>query len=435
MSAEPGVVIVGAGQAGARCASALRKGGYPGAITLVGDEPELPYERPPLSKDVLWAGEDESASVGAPIFDAAYYAEQNIELRTSTQVLALDVEANCVRMAAGAMLHYKHLVLATGARARTFALPGLAATDVLTLRNTADARRIRRLLGPGLRILLIGGGFIGLEIAAAAIRLGCRVSVVEARPRLLERALSSTAASYVQALHEAQGVEFKTSSAVSRAAKTESGVRYTMSDGTIGEADLIIAGVGALPNVELATQAGLAQSDETGGGVLVDAQCRATAANVYAIGDISTQFNPVYGRHVRLESWENAESQAARAAAAILADEACSPDGFGKDDTERWIPWFWTDQYTLNLQILGLLAGTTRTVTRGDVPTKGICFHFGDQGLLGAELFNCGRERRWVKQLIALGRSIDEDALGNSSIPLAQVLAAAKDMHADVPST
>ncbi|RKP59287.1 NAD(P)/FAD-dependent oxidoreductase [Pararobbsia silviterrae] len=425
MSGHHHVAIVGAGQAAARCAAFLRDSGFEGAITVIGDEPELPYERPALSKDTL-TGTPEIGKLH--VFEPAFYRNQRIDVLTGTHVDNLDAHAKTVTLHDGGRLTYDRLVLATGSRARTLSIPGLGDTPVLTLRSFADALRIRALLQPGIRLVILGGGFIGLEVAASAACLGCAVTVVEAGARVMGRVVSDLTGRWVTDVHRARGVAVKTGCAVVGASPCADGaVRVLLDDGTQLEADAIIVGVGGEANMALAQHAGLA----CGNGIHVDERCRTSAPDVFAIGDVASQFNPLYGTRLRLESWDNAERQAEIGAAALLDTlnhaprlraDARLPDGFATD--ARTIPWFWTDQYDVNVQIVGRTAASDRVIVRGDRADGAfIVFHFIGSRLVGAELINSGRDRRAVRELVALGHA-DEAALGDVQIPLKNLSAA-----------
>lgn len=423
MSKEPGVIIVGAGQAGARCASVLRSRGYAGTITLLGEEPHLPYERPPLSKEALAAAPHEMAANVPPMFTAEHFVENHIDLRTGVAVEALNLADKTVQLRGGATLPYATLVLATGSRPRPYTAPNVDTGTLFTLRSIDDARRLRAKLQPGRRLLLIGGGFIGLEIAATASALGCAVTVIEAQDRILKRSLSATAAHTISALHAQRGVIIKTNSEVVELKSHGSGVDYMLGDGTREHADLGVIGIGGIPNAELGIEAGLTQHSRTGG-LWVDANCRTSAPGVYAIGDVACEFNPHYGVAVRLESWDNAEDQATRAAAHIVNPAAVTHDDVPAANA---VPWFWTDQYDVNLQIIGIIQGADRCIERAATTDKRILFHLRGSRLLGAELFNSGRERRTVRHLVALGELPNADLLADATVPLNQVLAKAKE--------
>lgn len=422
MSAEPGVVIVGAGQAGARCASILRRNGYGGAVTLIGAEAHLPYERPPLSKQALIAAPQDMAAHVPSMFPAEYFVENDIDLKTAVTVEAIDIAGKTVHLRDASPLPYTTLVLATGSRPRPYHRTDMDDGALFTLRNVEDAQRLRAQLRPERRLLLIGGGFIGLEIAAAAADLGCSITVIESQDRILKRSLSSAAAAIVGALHESRGVAIRTRSQVTTLAASEAGIDYVLNDGTRGQTDIVVPGIGGIPNAELAVAAGLAQCSSTGG-ILIDERCRTSAPNVYAIGDVASEFNAYYGVQTRLESWENAETQAMRAAIDIAGESHAPQQGV---PSLAQVPWFWTDQYDVNLQIVGLIQGAERHVERRGTADKRMLFHFHGSRLLGAELFNSGRERRVVRQLVALGEHVDDIALADGSLPLTQILAKAQ---------
>jgi len=415
----PGVVIVGGGHAGTRCAHALRQAGYAGTVTLLGDEGVAPYERPPLSKAFLL---DADGGL-APIVPEASYAAAGIDLRPSSRAVDIDPAARRVDLADGSSVAYRHLVLATGSVARLPAFGGLRDGDILSLRNAADARRLKDALTPGRRVLLIGGGFVGLEVAASASRLGCRVTVIEKQARLLSRGVSAWAAERVLALHAGQGVEVILGRAPVDIVRAGAAFRYVLDDGAEGEADVVLAGMGAVPDVALAERAGLAMSPPPVLGVEVDERCRTSVDGIYAIGDIAAQADAGGTGRTRLESWENAERQAARAAAAIARAERGEPDEAPGAFPAGEVPWFWTDQFDANLQIVGRAAGAAAHVERESGPGKAACFHFDAEGVLvGAELINSGRDRRIARQLVAAGRGADAAELADPSVPLATAL-------------
>ncbi len=400
--------IVGAGQAGARTAAALRKKGWQDRILLVGDEVELPYERPPLSKEVLSKHADPLTGC---LYPAEWYKEQEVELRTGTRVGSLDVRGRRLHLADGRSEAWDALVLATGARARRLCLPGADLDGILTLRTAADARALRAALRPGAQVVLVGGGFIGLELAASAGACGCRVTLLEARSCLLDRALPRRVADYLADRHRAQGIDLRLGVQL-EAFEGDTRVRAVrLADGTRLAADLVVVGVGSQPNVELAATAGLPCDD----GVLAGPGC-AVAPGVHAVGDCARFADAWSGGRVRLESWENAELAPQAAAAAILGD--VRPYG--------GLPWFWTDQYDLNLQLLGTKVPLEREVLRGD-PYSGSFCHFGLAAgrIVTAALVNAGRERRPVKRLIEQGVEVDAERLADPHTPLKQLAKAA----------
>ncbi|WP_119168066.1 NAD(P)/FAD-dependent oxidoreductase [Algihabitans albus] len=397
-------VIVGAGQAGGRTAAQLRKQGWQDRILLLGEEADPPYERPPLSKEVLTQAAD---PLTGRLYAPEWYQENDVELRLACQVAALDLADRTLTLATGGRESWDVLVLATGCRARRLDCPGADLAGVTTLRTAADARTLSSGLQAGAEVVLVGGGFIGLELAASAAARGCSVTLLEARPQLLERALPNQLSDFLAARHRREGVELRLGVGVVAFEGEEKLQGLRLSDGSRLSADLAVIGVGALPNVELAQAAGLACQD----GILVDSHCSA-GGSVYALGDCSRHQDAWLGRPVRLESWENAE-RAPQAAAGAILDR---PEPYGG------VPWFWTDQYDVNLQLLGLKQPLEREVLRGD-PESGSFLSFGLAGerVVTAALVNAGRERRPVKQLMEGRIPLDADALADPDVPLKQL--------------
>lgn len=397
------VVILGAGHAGGRAACALRKKGFDGRILLVGEESDPPYERPPLSKEALAEGADPLVN---RIQDEEGYAAKNIELLLGTRAESLDLATRRVSLAGGrAPLAFDALIIATGCRARQLSLEGTPHERVLTLRSAADCRRLRPLLRDGARIVLIGGGFIGLEVASSATKLGCQVTVLEAVPQLLGRALTPRVADFLAAAHRAAGVEIVTGAHVAEIRHGVNDSEVRLADGRGFAADAVVLGVGASLNTELAVQAGLACSD----GILVDSACRTAAEDVYAIGDIANHENRRLGRRLRLESWENAELQAAIVAANLTGEAAAC----------EAVPWFWSDQHGINLQLLGYREAWEREVLRGR-PEDGAfaAFYLREGRIVMAALANSGRERRPVRQLMEAGAVVPPEELRDAESSL-----------------
>ena len=401
------IIIVGAGQSGARTAAALRKQGSTDEIVLIGDEAELPYERPPLSKDIL-AGAPLSGTV---IFPREYYAEHDIDVRVDTRVRAIDPAAQQIMLADSSRLVYDHLVLATGVRARRLDIPGAELDGVLTLRTARDSTRLSERLSPNARIVILGGGFLGLEIAAAAVKRECTVTVVESAAVLLGRILGGFLGKIVAELHRSHGVDIRTNARVKAIEGQGSVSAIVLEDGTSIPADTVVVAVGAIANDELARAAGLECAD----GVLVDAHTRTSVAGIYAVGDVARQRERWSLTAVRLESWENAEMQAQAAARAIL----------GVPVSGDAAPWFWTDQYDQNIQILGGCEPDDAVVIRGDAAAPSWCAFFVRDGRLhGAVLMNAGRERRIVRQIMDARQIVDCAALGDPGRPLKSLVTA-----------
>lgn len=421
MRANQHIAVIGAGQAAARSIAALRDAGYAGAISLLGEETELPYERPPLSKEALFG---DAAPQAPTIFDEAFYRDAGVDLLLGRTVEAIDAGSGELRLAGGGRLKSDRILLATGARAREVAMAGVDRERVFTLRNVADARRLRARLAPPCRVVLIGGGFIGLEIAAGAASRGCDVTVIEARPRLIERAVSPAVSAMLRDLHRQHGVTIKTGRTVSSARQGRTETELLLDDGSRCVADLIIAGIGALPNDELARQAGIRCSN----GIDVDVHCRTSSPNVWAAGDVAARVHPFLASRVRIESWENADQQAVRAAQSIAHSwTSAEPPRDAKSDDAEPPPWFWTDQYNLNLQILGCVSDSNRVVIRhnGDGEPS-LIFHLRDDTLRGAELICAGKERALVKKLLQANRPLPLEQLADAATPLKTILGAAR---------
>ncbi|KWA27003.1 pyridine nucleotide-disulfide oxidoreductase [Burkholderia territorii] len=402
MSADP-FVIVGAGHAARRTAEALRARDADARIVMIGAERELPYDRPALSKDALLGDGGEQRAF---IRDAAWYDAQRIELRLGTRVDAIERDAQRVRLDDGATLPYAGLVLATGSRVRTFGGPVDEGVVPHYVRTVADARALRAQLAPGRRVAVLGGGFIGLEVAAAARQLGCDVTVIDPAARLLQRALPEVVGAYARQLHDGRGVIF-------RMATLPRAIRHAPGGGAIVEtdrgdvpADVVVVGIGVVPNVELAQAAGL----EVDNGIRVDAGCRTADRAIFAAGEVTMHFNPLLGRHVRIESWQVAENQPAVAAANLL----------GADETYAELPWLWSDQYDCNLQMLGLFGGERTIVVRGD-PASGPFTVFGldvDGKIAAVAAANLGRDIGASRRLIAAGAVPDPAKLADPAVNL-----------------
>ncbi|KVC42962.1 pyridine nucleotide-disulfide oxidoreductase [Burkholderia diffusa] len=402
MSADP-FVIVGAGHAARRTAEALRARDADARIVMIGAERELPYDRPALSKDALLGDGGEQRAF---IRDAAWYDAQRIELRLGTRVDAIERDAQRVRLDDGATLPYARLVLATGSRVRTFGGPVDEGVVPHYVRTVADARALRARLAPGRRVAVLGGGFIGLEVAAAARQLGCDVTVIDPAARLLQRALPEVVGAYARQLHDGRGVIFQMATLPRAIRCAPGGGAIIETDRGDVPADVVVVGIGVVPNVELAQAAGL----EVDNGIRVDAGCRTADRAIFATGEVTMHFNPLLGRHVRIESWQVAENQPAVAAANLL----------GADETYAELPWLWSDQYDCNLQMLGLFGGERTIVVRGD-PASGPFTVFGldDDGKIAAvAAANLGRDIGASRRLIAAGAVPDPAKLADPAVNL-----------------
>lgn len=400
-----GMVIIGAGECGTRAALGLREAGYGGAVALIGAEPHPPYERPPLSKDAITAEAPAPKAIGG----SARLAEAGIDFRPSREALGIDRTARRVLLD-GDTIPYERLLLATGARPRILPLPGADGPTVATLRTLDDAARIRRELGPGRRLVVIGGGFIGLELAASARKLAAEVTVVEALPRLLTRGVPAEVAAVLHERHLAEGVSFHFGARIN--AITDAGV--VLADDTVIRADLVVVGIGAVPNTELAVAAGLAVDD----GVAADATLATSDPDIFAAGDCCSFPHPLYdGRRVRLESWRSAQEQGSLAARNML----------GAAEPVSAVPWFWSDQYDLSLQIAGLAQGAGIHVRRELKDSTFVLFHLGPDGrLLAASGIGAGnavaKDIRLAEMLIARRAHPDPAALTDPAANLKRLL-------------
>ncbi len=401
------IVIVGAGEAGGRAALELRRAGYAGRLTLIGEETHAPYERPPLSKAVIV----EAETLAPPtIGDGARLAELGVE-RIAGAGAAIDPKARSVELADGRRVAYDALVLATGARARALPLPG--AEHVLTLRNFEEALHIRDRIRAARRVIVVGGGFIGLELAASARSLGREVTVLEADTRLLRRSTPERLAAALEARHGREGVEIVKGVRIARFEATTGGV-VVHTDAGAHEADVVIAGVGATPRTELAAKAGLAIDN----GIVVDAQLRTSDPHIFAIGDCASFPHPVFdGRRVRLEAWRNAFDQGAHVAQTLL----------GADAPFAALPWFWSDQYDLTLQIVGLPEAGDTMVARDLGDDAALLFHLDGQGRLVAAgglgpIERIGKDIKLAERLIARRATPAAEALSDSRGNLKKLL-------------
>lgn len=411
MAQPAGILVVGAGHAAGALAAALRQGGHEGLITLIGEEPLPPYQRPPLSKAVL---KGEAAPDTLLLRPAAFYADKAIALRLGARVVVIDRSARTATLDDGTLLGWDALVFATGSRLRALPVPGADARGVLELRTAADGARLREALAPGRRLAVVGGGYVGLEVAASARALGCEVVVIEREPRLLARVASPVLSDFFARCHAAHGVGLELGATVAGFETAEGevcGVR--LADGRVLGCDVAVVGIGALANDALALAAGLECRD----GIVVDEAARTADPAVYAIGDCTNRPLPRYGRRMRLESVPNALEQAKQAAAAIL----------GKPVPRAELPWFWSDQYDVRLQIAGLPFDVARTVVRGD-PAAGrfVVFHL-DAGnrLQAVEAVSSPAEFMAARGWAGAGQILDPQRVADPAIPVKSIPEAA----------
>ena len=413
MSTGSGMVIIGAGECGARAALALRENGYQGPVTLVGDELHHPYERPPLSKDVLSLAD---APPPKWVSTPEIFAERQIACITGKSAVSIDRAARTVLFSDGMSLPYSKLLLATGAVPRRLPLAEPAGERIAYLRTFADALRIRDHLVPGRRVSIIGGGFIGLELAASARKRGCAVTIIEAQPRILMRGVPEEIAGIVAARHLAEGAELICGTGLTAIAAGAHSVRVELNDGRAIDADLAVIGIGAMPVTQLAASAGLALDN----GIAVDEFLQTSDPDIFAAGDCCSFPLAIYGgRRVRLESWRNAQDQGTLAAKNMLgAAEAISA-----------VPWFWSDQYDLTLQIAGLAEGATQHIRRELSDGAFILFHLAPDGrLLAASGIGPGnavaKDIRLAEMLIARCATPAVGDLASPDFRLKKLLAA-----------
>ena len=395
-----GIVIAGAGHAGGAAAAALRQFGWKGAITLIGDEPILPYQRPPLSKAWL---KGEATAESLALRPERFYTQQNIDVRLSSTVVAIDRAGHAVHLADGSVVRYEKLILAMGARARRLGLPGFDLDGVLELRTAADADRLKAAIAPGRRIAIVGGGYIGLEAAASARALGAEAFVMEREARLLARVASPPLSEFFAAAHRAHGVAVFTGAQVVGLAGQSHVSGVQLADGSVLACDVALIGVGAVPNEEIAAASGL----ECSNGVVVDGQARTSDGDVFAVGDLTNRPLALYGRRGRLESVPNALEQARQAASAITGRPASVPE----------VPWFWSDQYDIKLQIAGMPFDVAQLVVRGD-PASGAfaVFHLDAAGCVQCvESVNTPDAFMGGRQLIMKRKPLDAAALRDLS--------------------
>jgi 3-phenylpropionate/trans-cinnamate dioxygenase ferredoxin reductase subunit len=403
-----GVVIIGAGHAGGTAAAQLRQFGYEGPITMVGEEPIAPYQRPPLSKAWLKGEADADALALRP---ESFYAEENIALRLNAKAALLDRKAKTVTLESGEALPYDTLILATGARARKLDIPGADLAGVQVLRSAADAEELKLALGPGKRLAVVGGGYIGLEAAASARALGAEAVVLEALPRILARSSCEVLSHFFTGYHKAHGVGFElgvTIQGFEGAAGKVTGVR--LADGRLIACDAVVVGIGVLPNEELARDAGL----ECANGVVVDEHARTTDPDIYAIGDVTQRPLPLYARMHRLESVANALEQAKQAAAAIA----------GRPAPPHEVTWNWSDQYDVKLQLAGIAFDTDELLVRGDpASAKFAVFHLKGPVIRAVEAVNAPAEFMAGRILIGSQKPIDRAKLADVAVSMKEVAA------------
>lgn len=410
-AASSTAIIIGAGHAGGELAIALRNEGWEGRILLLGEEAHLPYHRPPLSKAYL-AGSVEKSSLS--IRPQMAYDKANVEFIGGVRVSRIDRANQRLELADGSQLAYDKLAIATGGRPRPLSVPNAAVAERCAnfhyLRTLDDVEQIRAQLAPGKRLAIVGGGYIGLEVAASAIAQGLQVTVLEALPRVLQRVTAAELSAYYERKHREAGVDIRTGVQVADLEVTGDAVTAVLcADGSRLAADLVVVGIGLLANTELAAEAGL----QVDNGILVDEHAQTSDPHIYAAGDCTNHPNALLGRRLRLESVPNALEQS-RVAAANMA---------GKAKTYASVPWFWSDQYELKLKMVGLSEGFERLVLRGDPATDSFsAFYLKGDKVLAADTVNRPQDFIAAKRLVAEGIAVTDAQLADDSRPLKELL-------------
>ncbi|NIJ37460.1 3-phenylpropionate/trans-cinnamate dioxygenase ferredoxin reductase subunit [Sphingopyxis panaciterrae] len=398
------VVIVGAGHGGAQCAIAIRQNGFAGSVAMVGREPEPPYERPPLSKEYLAR---EKSFERLYIRPPGFWAEKAIELLLGTDVTAVDPAAMQITLSDGSRLTYGVLIWATGGDPRRLTCPGAELGGVHYVRTRADCDQLMGEIDNGARnIVVIGGGYIGLEAAAVLTKLGCKVTLLEALPRVLARVAGEELSTFYEAEHRGRGVDLRTGVAVAGLEGRHRVTGVKLADGTVVPADAVIAGIGIVPAVGPLIAAGAAGGD----GVLVDDYCRTSLADIYAIGDCAA-FACSYagGSAMRVESVQNASDMATCVAKAICGD----------GQPYRALPWFWSDQYDLRLQTAGITRGHTEAIMRGDPATRSFSIvYLKDGTVIALDCVNMVKDYVQGRKLVEAGLSPARAQLADATLPL-----------------
>jgi len=408
MPDEADVLIVGAGHAGAACAIALRQGKFEGSILVVGAEPDLPYERPPLSKEYLAGDKPFERLLIRP---ETFWAERDVRFRLGTSVASVDPAAHSVVTDAGDTIRYRHLVWAAGGAPRLLDCGGHDLEGVHTVRTRADADRMMAELPAVEHIVVIGGGYIGLEAAAVLAKFGKKVVLLEALDRVLARVAGEPLSRFFEAEHRAHGVDVRLGVTVDRILGEDRVTGVRLADGDVLKAEMAIVGIGIIPAVEPLLAAGA----EGGNGVAVDGQCRTTLPDIFAIGDCALHANRFAGcARIRVESVQNASDQAAVAAKVILGQPA---------DYEA-VPWFWSNQYDIKLQTVGLAIGFDQAVVRGDPATRSFSIAYLRQGrVIALDCVNAVKDYVQGRKLVVEAPLVDPARLADPAVPLKELTA------------
>jgi 3-phenylpropionate/trans-cinnamate dioxygenase ferredoxin reductase component len=401
-----GTVIIGTGQAGFQTAASLRSEGYTDPITLIGEEPHIPYNRPPLSKGFVLGKQDAESIELRPV---TFYKNHQINLLCGERVVGISRAESQIEIASGGSLSYDSLVLAVGASNRKLPVAGADMDGVLYLRSLAEAIFIKERLAEAQRVVVVGGGFIGLELAAVARSFGKDVTVIEALPRVMARVVAPIISEFFRELHTSRGVKIVCGATVTEIRGASGRVSdVVLSDGSIHAADLVLVGIGVAPNTELASGAGLVTSN----GIAVDEYLQTSDEKIFAIGDCAEYPNEFAGGRVRLESVQNAADQAQCVAMTIC----------GRRTKYNSLPWFWTDQYEIKLQMAGISAGHDRVVTRGNAEARRLSvFYFRNEKLIAVDSINRPVDHMIGRKLIASGARLSPEEAADESVDLKRI--------------
>ena len=399
-----GIVIIGAGHAAGQAAASLRQAKFEGPITIIGDEAHVPYQRPPLSKQYL---------AGTQLADKVYlraekfYTDKDIQLMLDTRATQIDPSTKTINLDNGETIAYEKLLISTGSRPRKLSIEGSDLSGIHYLRTMDDVDGIRADVKPGANLVIVGGGYIGLEVAAVGIELGMNVHVLEMEERILQRVTTPEMSAYYHKLHTDRGVHIHTQTGVTGFSGNGSVEKVLCGDESF-DADIVIVGIGIIPNIEIAEEAGI----HCGNGIVVDDHCRTSDPDIYAAGDCTNHPNPLMNKRLRLESVPNAMDQARVSTANMLGD----------DKVYAAIPWFWSDQYDLKLQMVGFSADGDSQVLRGDMDTHQFAiFYLKDGKVVAADAVNSPKEFMLCKQLV--GKPADPAKLADPETDLKSLLA------------
>ena len=399
-----GIVVIGAGQAAGQAAASLRQEGYEGEITIIGDEAQAPYQRPPLSKAYL------SGEVGLDrvlVRPENFYADKGINLQTGVRVESINRADKTIATSTGSTLSYDKLLISTGSRPRILNIQGSDLEGLHYLRTVDDVDGIRTAMEAAKNVCIVGGGYIGLEVAAVAKKAGHNVTVLEMEDRILQRVTTAEMSEFYHALHTGRGVDIRVNTMVSGFAGENGRVTSVLCGDESIPADLVIVGIGIIPNVELAEAAGLTCDN----GIVVNDHCETSDPDIYAAGDCTNHPNPILDRRLRLESVPNAMEQARTACSNML----------GGDKTYAAVPWFWSDQYELKLQMVGFSADGDQSVLRGDKASNEFAvFYLKDGNVVAVDAVNSPKEFMVAKQLY--GKAVNEADLANPAFELKELL-------------